>query len=53
MYVMGQIGETDHPADPGSGACWCNQTQHFVGPDDKYVNRRECIEGRNCFKSTY
>ena len=53
MYVAGTIGETDHPADPGSSACWCNQTQHFVGPDSKYVNRQECIEGRDCFKTTY
>lgn len=53
MYVAGQIGQTDHPADPGSGSCWCNQTQHFVGPDQKYVNRGECVEGRDCFRATY
>jgi hypothetical protein len=53
MYVAGQIGQTESAADPGSGACWCNQTQHVVGPDQKYVNRRACISGRDCFKTTY
>ena len=53
MYVAGTIGQTEHPADPGSGACWCNQTQHFVGPDEKYVNRQECVHGRDCYRTTY
>jgi hypothetical protein len=53
MYVLGQLGQVDHPAEPGSGACWCNLTQHAIGPDDKYVARESCIEGRTCYKTTY
>lgn len=53
MYVRGQLGQSEHPAEPGSGSCWCNTTQHFVGPDQDYVTRHACIAGRPCYKETY
>ena len=54
MYLRGTVGDPEHyPEDTNASACWCNQTQHFVGPDSKYVNRQECIPGRDCFRETY
>ena len=54
MYLRGTVGDPEHyPEDTNASACWCNQTQHFVGPDSKYVNRQECIPGRECFRETY
>ena len=52
IYVSG----ADNPEKLGqspSGHCWCNVTQHVLGPDRGYVTRQECIAGRECFKETY
>ena len=54
MYLRGTVGDPEHyPEDTNASACWCNQTQHFVGPDSNYVNRQECISGRECYRETY
>lgn len=29
--------------------CWCNKTQHTLGPDDQLVDRDECCDGRECY----
>lgn len=47
MYVTGEV-------DPRSighsdGHCWCAMTQAALGPDDKFVNRTDCISGRTCY----
>lgn len=31
--------------------CWCNRTQHVIGPDQELVDRAACVEGRDCFRS--
>lgn len=31
--------------------CWCNKTQHILGPDQNLVDRSACIAGRDCFQS--
>lgn len=50
MYVAGDLRNYEHPDEAGGAdACWCNLTQHIMGPDDKDVNRRECIAKRTCF----
>jgi hypothetical protein len=53
MYVHGTLGQTDHPSDSGSSACWCNTTQNSLGPDRDYVTRTSCVDGRGCYRDTY
>ncbi|MCH2203671.1 MAG: hypothetical protein MK102_17015 [Fuerstiella sp.] len=31
--------------------CWCNRTQHILGPDEELVDRTACVIGRECFRS--
>jgi len=53
MYVTGQMNP-EHIDEVGSTAhCWCNQTQHVVGPDRAAVSRPACVPGRDCFRATY
>ena len=50
MYVKGYV---DHPnSDEDSGYCWCKQTQHTIGSDDKIVIRLDCTAARQCFQET-
>jgi hypothetical protein len=30
--------------------CWCNKTQHVVGPDNNLVDRSSCVAGRSCYR---
>ena len=53
MYVTGEIKNPDHPEEAGAQYCWCNLTQHVIGPDQQTVDRHACIDGRGCFKETY
>ena len=53
MYVTGSLRNPNHPDEAGSQYCWCNLTQHIVGPDQQHVDRRQCIPGRQCYCSTY
>ena len=48
MFVSGMID----PAEVGmsDGHCWCNKTQHALGPDDGLVARHKCIIGRRCYE---
>jgi hypothetical protein len=51
IYVAGQL---EPPADLltiGSGHCWCNHTQHILGPDDQTVDRRGCNANRSCYEA--
>jgi len=52
IYVTGELRTPDHP-DEDSEYCWCNQTQHILGPDQRDVERRACVPGRNCFKESH
>lgn len=49
MFVTGQL---DPAADPhvGDGNCWCNQTQHVLGPDKELVDRENCNSLRPCYE---
>lgn len=48
MFVSGMVD----PAEVGmsDGHCWCNKTQHALGPDDGLVGRHKCIIGRRCYE---
>ena len=35
MFTTGQLINPDHPDESGSHYCWCNMTQHIIGPDKK------------------
>lgn len=54
MYLRNVVDDPAHfPDDTNASACWCNQTQHFIGPDSLYVTRQECIPTRDCYRETY
>ena len=53
MYVTGSVTAPDHPDEEGSQYCWCNMTQHTIGPDQEDVDRPRCIPGRPCYQETY
>jgi hypothetical protein len=52
IYVTGNP-DPQSPEEEGSTRfnCWCNKTQHVLGPDEDLVDRTDCIDGRICFKS--
>jgi hypothetical protein len=51
MYVDGDRQSLDKAAEPGSH-CWCNLTQHILGPDKSDVQRQTCVPGRSCYRDT-
>jgi hypothetical protein len=54
MYVRGVIGDADnYPDQSGAGYCWCNMTQHMIGPDQAHVTREQCVPTRECYRETY
>lgn len=54
MYVRGVVEDPEQfPEESGAGQCWCNLTQHCLGPDQSYANRQLCLPTRECFKETY
>ena len=50
IYVTGDLVNPDHPDEEGAKYCWCNKTQHILGPDQKDVNQGDCVEGRECYR---
>lgn len=50
MYVAGSRSAQDLGDETGSRYCWCNLTQHTIGPDNQVVGRRVCIPGRSCYE---
>ena len=50
MYVSGTMNPELDDFEMGDGNCWCNQTQHVVGPDEEMVERGQCKPGRNCYE---
>lgn len=48
MYVTGQVDPA--PSSGGHSPCWCNRTQHTLGPDQGRVERAACISGRTCYQ---
>lgn len=53
MFVSGEIKNPEHPSESGANPCWCNVTQHVLGPDQTFVGRSECTSGRMCFRETW
>lgn len=54
MYVAGDPKNPELPDEEGSkDYCWCNLTQHVIGPDGEHVDRRSCIAGRSCCERTH
>ncbi|HEX3725673.1 MAG TPA: hypothetical protein VHV08_05495 [Pirellulales bacterium] len=51
IFVSGQLEPPAELEHTGSGHCWCNFTQHILGPDDQLVNRRECHSARPCYEA--
>jgi hypothetical protein len=51
IYVAGQLEPPAEIDAMGSGHCWCNHTQHVLGPDDRQVDRRECNSARTCYEA--
>ena len=50
IYVTGDP-DPRSPEEIGSTRfdCWCNKTQHTIGPDEVLVERSECVAGRQCY----
>jgi hypothetical protein len=51
VFVAGQLEPSAEIERMGSGHCWCNLTQHVLGPDDVQVDRRECNVSRTCYEA--
>ena len=52
MCVAGDF-DPDHPEQAGDHYCWCNQTQHVLGPDNTAVDRQACIPSRGCYRASH
>ncbi len=50
IYVTGDP-DPKSPEEEGSTRfnCWCNKSQHVIGPDQQLVDRDACVSGRGCF----
>ena len=53
IYVTGDLRNPNSPEEGGSGYCWCNLTQHILGPDKKYVEQQGCTPQRSCYRDAY
>jgi hypothetical protein len=53
IYVTGTMRDPNHPDEAGSQYCWCNLTQHILGPDEDDVDRRSCTPDRPCYRDAY
>jgi hypothetical protein len=51
VYVTGDMKSVDDPEE-SCGHCWCNRTQHIVGPDQQGVDRQSCVAGRQCYQDS-
>lgn len=53
MYVSGSrdaLHADEH--DSHVHNCWCNITQHVIGPDQAHVTVKDCTRGRHCFRES-
>lgn len=54
IYVAGRRDPSDEDiARFGNSGCWCNLTQHMLGPDQTPVTQQECTPNRDCYRATY
>ncbi len=52
IFVAGEMEPPAEIEQMGSGHCWCNLTQHVLGPDSLSVERRDCNANRMCYEPT-
>ncbi|MCA9172930.1 MAG: hypothetical protein KDB14_00375 [Planctomycetales bacterium] len=52
IYVTGEL-KPHHSDEDGSHYCWCNLTQHVIGPDKSDVEHRQCGPGRECYRDSH
>ena len=52
IYVTGEL-TPNHTDEDGSHYCWCNLTQHVIGPDQSDVDHRSCSPDRDCYKKCH
>ncbi len=52
IYVTGMLDAPTHADEEGADYCWCNLTQHVLGPDDADVSRGTCVPGRTCYRGS-
>ncbi len=52
MFVAGELEPVPEVPGAGSGHCWCNLTQHVMGPDAQLVDRASCSSARPCYVAT-
>ena len=50
MYVTGQPMAPEQAEEALSHSCWCNISQHVLGPDQGEVDPRQCNPGRACYQ---
>ena len=50
MYVRGTREGLEDANPVAHENCWCNLTQHIIGPDNEDVEHHRCVQGRTCFK---
>ena len=50
LIVAGEL-DPENVDDLGSTPCWCNLTQHVLGPDEGAVERKDCVSGRDCYRT--
>ena len=50
IFVTGTLDPPMHLDEEGADYCWCNLTQHVLGPDDQDVSRGRCVPGRECYR---
>lgn len=51
IYVTGDPDpKTPEESESTRFNCWCNKTQHVMGPDNELVERASCVEGRDCYR---
>lgn len=51
MYVSGRLDPEVDESEVSDANCWCLLTQKMLGPDDGLVQRRQCVEGRDCYQA--
>lgn len=51
MYIFDRMPDGDDEGDYEPSACWCLHTMTNYGPDDRFVELRECRDpARSCYE---
>lgn len=51
IYVTGKLDRSHlNEISADEVGCWCNKTQHQIGPDEIQVDRETCVCGRECYR---